>query len=670
MNKKVVFHFHIVFLCVINFVCPMKDYAKQLQSVSRTIDSNPKAANQASITEILQRYKKSIIQPAGLEDEDELLQGKFSGNPVQQVSIDDEEPLQPKSENKTGLPDDLKAGIENMSGYSMDDVKVHYNSDQPAQLNALAYAQGTDIHVAPGQEKHLPHEAWHVVQQKQGRVQPTMQLQEVNVNDNERLEKEADIRGVEALTCNTPSERVQRNSSVNNNTVQRTIDYNFTQVISFIMKKSIEGELKRKYTTLINILQRMGDFGIADNIIVNFNIVENRDLAPAYTNNPRGGNIINLFIEQWFFETADIGEIVAMVSHELGVHFLASKMMSREAIASEATSSESEVIVGDKRYKLPPTSGKGWVGSHGPNSSQKDHIEMAREGSPRGGAYLAVVLNGIRQTLKMLGLYKKDHLDILKNIASQIFSYAIDKAMSIVIQDQRGSLMLLKSNEQLIYNCTLELIKAFPDLGDKDIMAAKEISLHMDMRTWLFDKIGKGRAHSKGPEGFKAFAMSVTTSIMKPSQKAYKLIGTEVESVITESVRDELTRVNYPNVREIFVVGGEGWACYIRCVLLALGHSEIQEQVITALKNERIDISGFGVEIGSDIENNIRRIIYNMTGKKYHVAAHTAAAPGYIQFFDTTGRRIDLVLVGRHFCLLGNVVPSLPQEDIYRVWKM
>lgn len=157
---------------------------------------------------------------------------------------------------------------------------------------------------------------------------------------------------------------------------------------------------------------------------------------------------------------------------------------------------------------------------------------------------------------------------------------------------------------------------------------------------------------------------------MKPSQKAYKLIGTEVESVITESVRDELTRVNYPNVREIFVVGGEGWACYIRCVLLALGHSEIQEQVITALKNERIDISGFGVEIGSDIENNIRRIIYNMTGKKYHVAAHTAAAPGYIQFFDTTGRRIDLVLVGRHFCLLGNVVPSLPQEDIYRVWKM
>jgi hypothetical protein len=32
---------------------------------------------------------------------------------------------------------------------SMDHVK-YYNSSQPAQLNALAYAQGSDIHVAPG----------------------------------------------------------------------------------------------------------------------------------------------------------------------------------------------------------------------------------------------------------------------------------------------------------------------------------------------------------------------------------------------------------------------------------------------------------------------------------------------------------------------------------------
>ncbi len=102
--------------------------------------------------------------------------------------------------NKTGLPDNLKSGIENLSGYSMDDVKVHYNSSKPAQLQAHAYAQGTDIHLASGQEKHLPHEAWHVVQQKQGRVRPTRQLKsKVNINDNAGLEKEADVMGEKAL---------------------------------------------------------------------------------------------------------------------------------------------------------------------------------------------------------------------------------------------------------------------------------------------------------------------------------------------------------------------------------------------------------------------------------------------------------------------------------------
>ena len=73
----------------------------------------------------------------------------------------------------TGLPNHLKSGIESLSGISMDGVNVHYSSPQPAQLNALAYTKASDIHVAPGQEQHLPHEAWHVVQQAQGRVKPT-----------------------------------------------------------------------------------------------------------------------------------------------------------------------------------------------------------------------------------------------------------------------------------------------------------------------------------------------------------------------------------------------------------------------------------------------------------------------------------------------------------------
>ncbi|HSF54729.1 MAG TPA: DUF4157 domain-containing protein [Algoriphagus sp.] len=102
--------------------------------------------------------------------------------------------------NDTGLPDSLKSGIEGLSGYALDDVRVHYNSNQPAQLQAHAFAQGNEIHLGPGQEKHLPHEAWHVVQQKQGRVKPTLQLKAgVDVNEDSGLEREADVMGGKAL---------------------------------------------------------------------------------------------------------------------------------------------------------------------------------------------------------------------------------------------------------------------------------------------------------------------------------------------------------------------------------------------------------------------------------------------------------------------------------------
>jgi hypothetical protein len=124
-------------------------------------------------------------------------------------------PIQKKA-NNTGLPDSLKTGVENLSGYTMDDVKVHYNSDKPAQLQAQAYAQGTDIHIAPGKEQHLPHEAWPVVQQKQGRVQPTIQMKgKVNVNDDDGLEKEADVMGNKVLQMQTAQKGNSQSFKVN-----------------------------------------------------------------------------------------------------------------------------------------------------------------------------------------------------------------------------------------------------------------------------------------------------------------------------------------------------------------------------------------------------------------------------------------------------------------------
>lgn len=130
------------------------------------------------------RPTSPTLQRASEEDEDDTLQGKF------------EQPVQKK--NETGMPDNLKAGIEDLSGFSIDDVRVHYNSDKPATVQALAYTQGTDIYVAPGQEKHLPHEAWHVAQQMAGRVEPTTEVGGMPVNDNAALEHEADVMGAKA----------------------------------------------------------------------------------------------------------------------------------------------------------------------------------------------------------------------------------------------------------------------------------------------------------------------------------------------------------------------------------------------------------------------------------------------------------------------------------------
>ena len=97
------------------------------------------------------------------------------------------------------LPACLKAGMEVVSGVSLQRVRVFYNSPLPAQVNAHAYAQGYNIYLAPGQEHHLPHELGHVVQQIKGMVQPTATVNGVPVNDDPRLESHATELGEQAM---------------------------------------------------------------------------------------------------------------------------------------------------------------------------------------------------------------------------------------------------------------------------------------------------------------------------------------------------------------------------------------------------------------------------------------------------------------------------------------
>lgn len=101
-----------------------------------------------------------------------------------------------RRENRTGIPTQLKERMERSTGLSFDDVRVHYNSALPARLDALAYTQGNQVEIGPGQERHLPHELGHVVQQKLGAVRANATHSSgVALNTDPALEHQADELG-------------------------------------------------------------------------------------------------------------------------------------------------------------------------------------------------------------------------------------------------------------------------------------------------------------------------------------------------------------------------------------------------------------------------------------------------------------------------------------------
>lgn len=156
-------------------------------------DSETNQSTSVNSTKQLRKVNDHRNSTLQLKD---LQQGMSSS---QELSTEPVQQLKSESPNNTGLPSQLKTGMENLSGMSLDHVKVHYNSPKPAAVQAHAYAQGSDIHVASGQEKHLPHELGHVVQQAQGRVKPTTSVGGMAVNDNPGLENEATVMGNKAM---------------------------------------------------------------------------------------------------------------------------------------------------------------------------------------------------------------------------------------------------------------------------------------------------------------------------------------------------------------------------------------------------------------------------------------------------------------------------------------
>ena len=264
-------------------------------------------------------------------EEEEPVQGRFT---VMQRMVE-EEPLQRESvstetaqwtkpsdakPNRTGLPDQLKTGIESLSGVSLDGVKVHYNSSQPKQLNALAYAQGSDIHLSPGQEQHLPHEAWHVVQQAQGRVAPTARIKGQTVNTDDGLEREADEMGARAAAQQTVETKTGDSS---NPPVQARS----------IAQSKVNPRATKSYTVEDNLpvqrksIGKLGGYTVEDSKYANGNwgnisthLAGEWDKSNAST--PTGGHILNAMTAKWGASHANVANQRTVATNASGVYFI------------------------------------------------------------------------------------------------------------------------------------------------------------------------------------------------------------------------------------------------------------------------------------------------------------------------------------------------------------
>ena len=177
--------------------------AKQGGDALQMVDNRELSAIQAKMADTVQRFgdeEEDLLQGKFVaqcdEDEEELLQGKFT------------DPVQREAENRTVIPNDVKQRMEDSFGTDFSGVRVHPDSAKAPEVGALAYTQGTDIHFAPGQFKPdtsagqqlLGHELTHVIQQAEGRVQPTTEIGGMSVNDDVSLETEADVLGAKAAS--------------------------------------------------------------------------------------------------------------------------------------------------------------------------------------------------------------------------------------------------------------------------------------------------------------------------------------------------------------------------------------------------------------------------------------------------------------------------------------
>ena len=202
-----------------------------------------KSAEETNISPYLVSNIQSTIQPKIVSS----IQPRFL------TSLDSD------TESKEQIPEEVQAKMENSFGQDFSNVNIHADSDQAKNIGAQAYAQGNNIHFAPGQynpgsksgQELLGHELTHVVQQSQGKVQPgEVHGKGLNINNDPTLEKEADEMGKLA----SEGKEAKVNSSLSAGIIQRKIDPVAALTIATSVYNEIDG-LGSSKDKIISFLQ-------------------------------------------------------------------------------------------------------------------------------------------------------------------------------------------------------------------------------------------------------------------------------------------------------------------------------------------------------------------------------------------------------------------------------
>lgn len=176
----------------------------------------------------------------------------------------------------------IKANVSSITGTDVSNANIHYNSDKPAQLNAIAYAQGNDIHMSssPGADNHtLAHELTHNAQQQTGQVKATIQGNNgVGINNDPKLEKHADDVAAKALnmppaqmkTSNPTSTPSFQNAPVQGffydsvDDKKRIMGADLTPVLEAFKKSKQYKDLVTKYTEEAKVLDAITNLTTGD----------------------------------------------------------------------------------------------------------------------------------------------------------------------------------------------------------------------------------------------------------------------------------------------------------------------------------------------------------------------------------------------------------------------